>query len=98
MKIKAVGLKENKVVSVTAEWRVNRWVYSTKPKSQKLLNEFQRVVAERHPIGGTYYPREKEPTYVIAAMSGPWFFDKGDAIIETDEEFETIPSENGVVY
>lgn len=98
MKVMAVGMKDNKIVTVSAEWRANQWIYSIRPRSEKLLKEFKRTVADRHPIGGTYYPAKKEPTYIIAAMSGSWFFDNDNAVVEVDGEVEEMPFESGVVY
>ena len=92
MIIKAVGKRNGKKVKVTAEYiGGGLWYIDTDDKKSNA--DFYAEMMMGHPIGGTYFPEEGSPLYVLAPMHGSWFFDNEDVEITADEYIEELEND-----
>lgn len=95
MIITAKGEKQGNLITVTVNV-ANHEIEVDGDKKHMYQLLLQEALEESHPIGGTFWPDKKSALHYYSVLHD-YFFDELKSI-ETDEELETIPYEEGVVY
>lgn len=95
MIITATGKKQGNLIIVTVDVENQEIEVDGEMKYMYQLL-LQEALEESHAIGGTFWPDKKSALHYYNVLHD-YFFDELKSI-ETDEELETIPFKDGVVY
>lgn len=95
--IHATGMKNGEMLEVYFSRIKNTETYTFNHRYNVTLEaEIKDELRKRHPFAGTYYPEENSELNVLNVLQH-YFFDSRPEI-ETQGDFEEMPSEPGVIY